>query len=192
MLTTFNGATGPGSYAAVYTGFTGSAPDGPDHLTIQNVAALLYTFSNTGPDPYSFSFLELSPVNTTGAFAIAPFQVDGHTFTRAMHTTVGGADCFVFGSAGATLLGDGSCGIGAFPPEAALLTAFDGATGPGSYTAVNYVSSGIGFAAPNHLTIEALSLPVPPVETPEPSGLMLALGGLGVLAVSARRRRRRC
>jgi len=65
--------------------------------------AVLYTFSENGVNPYSFSFLEPSLLDATGAFAIAPFQVGSLTFTQATLTQTGGTGCFQFGTAGATL-----------------------------------------------------------------------------------------
>ena len=42
--------------------------------------AVLYTFSETGVNSYSFSFLEPSLLDATGAFAVPPFEVSGLTF----------------------------------------------------------------------------------------------------------------
>lgn len=121
-------------------------------------AAALYTFANTGADPYSFSFLELSPLTTTGAFPIAPFQVGGLTFTQATLTQVDGTGCFQFGTAGASLTATPfSCGLSAFAPSGGWQSLFLGATAPGTYDAFNAASEGSAPAAPNRLTIQTVS-----------------------------------
>lgn len=195
----FFGVSGPGSYTAFNAASQGSAPVAPDQLTIQNVAALQYTFSKAGANPYSFSFLELNPITATGAFAIAPFQVGGLTFTQADLVASGATDCFQFGTAGASLTATNfTCGVAAFAPEGGWQSLFFGITGPGTYTAFNAASQGSAPAAPDILTIVGLSgsppppppPPPPPVGVPEPSGLALIFGGLAVLVVS--RRRRQC
>ena len=60
--------------------------------------AVLYTFSENGVNPYSFSFLEPSLLDATGAFAIPPFQVGSLTFAQATLTQAGGTGCFQFGT----------------------------------------------------------------------------------------------
>src|SRR5579871_2763528 len=95
-------------------------------------AATLYTFSNTGANPYSFSFLEAGPLTSTGSFAIPPFQVSGLTFTQATFTQSGGVECFQFGTAGAALTAAASsCGLNAFAPDGGWQSLFFGATGLG-------------------------------------------------------------
>ena len=181
----FFGATAPGTYTAFNAVSNGSAPAAPNQLTIQDVSAYHYTFSSNGPNPYSFSFLELGLLNTTGAFAIAPFQVGGLTFTQATLTQAAGTGCFQFGTAGASLTATpSSCGLSAFAPDGGWQSLFFGATAPGTYTAFNAVSNGSAPAAPDQLIIIA---PVP-----EPASLVLLACGLALLAVLARVRRRPC
>jgi hypothetical protein len=173
----FFGATAPGTYSAFNAASNGSAPAAPNELTIQNVSAYDYTFSNTGANPYSFSFLELTPLSATGSFSIAPFQVDGLNFTQATLTDVAGTECFQFGTSGASLTSPpSSCGLAAFSPDGGWQSLFFGATTPGTYSAFNAASEGSAPAAPNQLTIAFES------ETPEPSGLVLLGSGLAVLA----------
>src|SRR5579862_825493 len=118
-------------------------------------AAVEYTFSNTGADPYSFSLLEPSLLTTTGAFPIAPFQVGGLSFTQATLTQAGGTGCFQFGTAGATLTATPfSCGLSAFAPQGGWQSLFFGAIAPGTYTAFNAVAGGAAPPAPNQLTIQ--------------------------------------
>ena len=82
-------------------------------------ATLLYTFSNTGGSPYSFSFLEPEPLTGVGAFAIPPFQVGGLTFSQATFLETGGTECLQFGTPGATLTATSfSCGAAATAPDA--------------------------------------------------------------------------
>jgi hypothetical protein len=172
----FFGATVPGTYTAFNAASQGSAPAAPNQLTIQNVSAFQYTFSSNGPNPYSFSFLESAILNTTGAFAIAPFQVDGVTFTQATLVQTGGTGCFQFGTTGASLTATPfSCGLSAFAPAGGWQSLFFGETAPGTYTAFNAVSNGSAPAAPDQLTITAL---------PEPATPVLFGTGLGFLAVS--------
>ena len=180
----FFGTTAPGTYAAFNAVSNGSAPPAPDQLTIQDVAAFQYTFSNNGPNPYSFSFLEPTLLNTTGPFAIAPFQVGGVTFTQATLTQAAGTGCFQFGTAGASLTATPfSCGLSAFAPNGGWQSLFFGATAPGSYTAFNAVSNGSAPPAPNLLTITA---------QPEPASWALFAGGAAILAAFARKRQRDC
>ena len=181
----FLGATGPGTYTAFNAASEGSAPPAPDKLTIQSVSAFQYTFSNNGPNPYSFSFLERSLLNTTGAFAIAPFQVDGLTFTQATLTQADGTGCFQFGTAGASLTATPfSCGLSAFAPEGGWQSLFLGTTKPGTYTAFNAASDGSAPAAPDELNIATL---------PEPASLGLFASSLAILAaLTLGRRRSRC
>jgi len=170
----FLGATAPGTYTAFNTASGGSAPSAPNLLTIQDVSAFRYTFSSNGPNRYSFSFLESAILTTTGEFAIAPFQVDGVTFTQATLTQASGTGCFQFGTAGASLTTTpSSCGLSAFAPDGGWQSLFFGATAPGTYTAFNAVSEGSAPAAPGQLTISVL---------PEPVSPLLFAGGLGVLA----------
>jgi hypothetical protein len=144
-------------------------------------AATLYTFSNTGANPYSFSFLEPAPLTSTGSFAIPPFQEGGITFTQATLTEVAGTECFQFGSAGATLtVAPFSCGVSAFAPEGGWQSLFFGATAPGTYAAFNAVANGSALPAPDQLTIAAL---------PEPASWVLFAGGAALLAAFARKRR---
>jgi hypothetical protein len=120
--------------------------------------ATLYTFTNTAANPYSFSFLELNPLTTTGAFAIPAFPVDGITFTQATLTQADGTGCFQFGTAGASLTATQfSCGISAFSPDGASQSLFLGATTPGTYDAFDAASSGSAPPAPNQLTIQTVS-----------------------------------
>jgi hypothetical protein len=179
----FLGATAPGTYTAFNAASEGSAPAAPNQLTIQNVSAFQYTFSNNGTNPYSFSFLEAAILNTTGAFAIAPCQVNGLTFTQATLTQADGTGCFQFGTAGASLTATPfSCGLGAFAPDGGWQSLFLGATAPGTYTAFNAASEGSAPAAPGQLTITAL---------PEPASPVLFAGGVAALAALALQRRRR-
>ena len=179
----FLGATGPGTYTAFNAAANGNAPAAPDQLTIQIVSAFQYTFSNNGPNPYSFSFLEPAILNTTEAFAIAPFQVGGLTFNQATLTQTGGTGCFQFGTAGASLTATPfSCGLGAFAPNGGWQSLFLGATAPGTYTAFNAASQGSAPAAPDQLTI---------TELPEPASPVMFAAGLAVLSAWARERRRR-
>ncbi len=176
----FLGAIAPGTYTAFNAVSNGSAPPAPNQLTIQQVAAFEYTFSNNGPNPYSFSFLEPAILNTTGAFAIAPFQIGGLTFTQATLAQAGGTGCFQFGSAGATLTATPfSCGLSAFAPDGGWQSLFFGATAPGTYAAFNAASNGSAPPAPNQLTIAA---------QPEPASWALFTGGAALLAAFARRR----
>ncbi len=178
----FFGVAGPGTYAAFNATSNGSAPPAPNQLTIQNVPAFEYTFSNNGANPYSFSFLEPSLLNATGPFAIAPFQMGGLTFTQASLTHAGGTSCFQFGTAGASLTAtQSSCGLSAFPPEGGWQSLFFGATGPGTYAAFNAASGGNAPAAPNGLTI---------TELPEPASWALFAGGALILAAFARKRKK--
>jgi hypothetical protein len=172
----FFGATAPGTYEAFNAVSQGSAPSAPNQLTIQDVSAFQYTFAANGPNPYSFSFLELNPLTTTGGFAIAPFQVGGLTFTQASLTAVAGTDCFQFGTAGASLTATPfSCGLSAFAPDGGWQSLFFGATGPGTYAAFNTASNGSAPAAPNQLTV---------IDLPEPTSLLLLAFGLTVLATA--------
>jgi hypothetical protein len=173
----FFGATAPGTYTAFNAASQGSAPGAPTQLTIQTVSAFQYTFSNNGLSPYSFSFLEPGILTTTGAFAIAPFQVGGLSFTQATLVQTGGTGCFQFGTAGASLTATPfTCGVGAFAPDGGWQSLFFGATAPGTYTAFNAASQGSAPAAPGQLTI---------TELPEPTSLMLFAGGAALLAVLA-------
>jgi hypothetical protein len=182
----FFGVTGNGTYTAFNSASDGSAPAAPEQLTIQSVSAVQYTFSSDGPTPYSFSFLELTPLNTSGAFAIAPFQVGGLTFTQATLTQAGGTDCFQFGSAGATLTATAfTCGLDAFSPDGGWQSLFFGVTGTGTFTAFNAASDGSAHAAPDQLTIADL----PSGDTPEPASLVLLASGLAFLAVLGKGRR---
>ena len=132
----------------------------------------LYTFSNTGSNPYSFSFLEMNPLNTTGAFAIAPFQVDALTFTQATLTQADGTGCFQFGTAGASLTATQfSCGLSAFAPDGGWQSLFLGETAPGTYTAFNAASDGSAPTAPGQLTIT--DLPEPATRWPFAAGLVV-------------------
>jgi hypothetical protein len=180
----FFGATAPGTYTAFNAAAQGSAPAGPNQLTIQDVSVFQYTFSNNSPNPYTFSFLEPANLTTTGPFAIAPFHVGGLTFTQATLVQAGGTGCFQFGTAGASLTATPfSCGLSAFAPEGGWQSLFFGATAPGTYAAFNAVANGSAPAAPDQLTIASL---------PEPATPLLLAGGLLVLASMALRRRRRC
>jgi hypothetical protein len=177
----FLGAIAPGTYTAFNAVANGSAPAAPNQLTIQDVSAYQYTFSNNGANPYSFSFLESAILNTTGAFAIPPFQVGGTTFTQATLTQANGTSCFQFGTAGASLTATPfSCGLSAFAPNGGWQSLFLGATAPGTYTAFNAVANGSAPAAPGQLTILAL---------PEPASSALLAGGLALLAALTRNRR---
>lgn len=179
----FLGAATPGTYTAFNAASEGSAPAAPNQLTIQDVTAFQYTFSNDGANPYSVSFLESAILNTTGAFAIAPFQVDGLTFTQATLTQADGTGCFQFGTAGASLTATPfSCGLGAFSPDGGWQSLFLGTTTPGAYTAFNAASEGSAPPAPDQLTITDL---------PEPASPVLLACGLSILTAFARHRRRR-
>ncbi len=179
----FFGAAGPGTYTAFNAASSGSAPPAPDRLTIQDVPAFQYTFSNNGPNPYSFSFLESALLNTTGPFPIPPFLEGGLTFTQATLTQAGGTDCFQFGTAGASLTASPvSCGLAAFAPDGGWQSLFFGVNGPGAYTAFNAVSEGSAPAGPDQLTIAA---------QPEPASWALFAGGAAILALFARKRPRR-
>jgi len=117
--------------------------------------------------------LEMSILNTTGAFAIAPFQVGGLTFTQATLTQADGTGCFQFATAGASLTATTfSCGLSAFAPAGGWQSLFLGTTAPGTYTAFNAAAEGSAPAAPDQLTITA---------SPEPASLVLLAGGLVVL-----------
>ena len=178
----FFGANTLGTYTAFNAASEGSAPAGPNQLTIQDVPAFQYTFSNDGASPYSFSFLEPALLSTAGAFPIAPFQVNGLTFTQATFNQSGGTECFQFGTAGAGLSASPfSCSVGAFAPEGGWQSLFFGANAPGSYTAFNAASQGSAPAGPDRLVITA---------TPEPSELGLVVIGVLGLAGFMRRRRR--
>ncbi len=151
----FLGATSNGTYSAFNAVANGSAPAAPNLLTIQDVSPFEYTFSGSG---YSFSFLEMNLLTATGAFTIAPFQVGGPNFTQATLTNVSGTDCFQFGTAGASLTATQfSCGLTAFSPEGGWQSLFFGANAPGTFNAFNAVSNGSAPAAPDTLTITALS-----------------------------------
>src|SRR5437588_12589909 len=79
--------------------------------------ATLYTFSNDGANPYSFSFLEPSLLTSTGSLAIPPFQANGVVFTQTSLSQFAGTSCFQFGTAGASLTATPStCGLSAFAP----------------------------------------------------------------------------
>ncbi len=180
----FLGATAPGTYAAFNAVSNGSAPAAPNQLTIQDVSVFQYVFSNNGPNPYSFSFLEPAILATSGPFAVAPFQVGGLTFTQATLTQADGTGCFQFGTAGASLTATPfSCGLNASAPEGGWQSLFLGANAPGTYAAFNAVANGSAPAAPGQLTITSL---------PEPASSLLFAGGLLVLASMALNRRRRC
>jgi len=180
----FFGATTPGTYTAFNAVANGSAPAAPNQLTIQDVTAFEYTFSNNGPTPYSFSFLESALITTTGPFAIAPFEAGGLTFTQATLTQAAGTGCFQFGSAGATLTATPfSCGLSAFAPAGGWQSLFFNATAPGTYTAFNAVANGSAPPAPDQLTIVLL---------PEPASWILCACGVAILAACSRKRRRNC
>jgi len=180
----FFGATAPGSYTAFNAVANGSAPPAPNLLTIQDVSAVQYTFSNNGTNPYSFSFLEPAILSATGPFAIAPFQVGGVTFTQATLTQAGGTECFQFGTAGALLTATSfSCSVSAFAPNGGWQSLFFGGTAPGAYTAFNAIANGSAPPAPTELTITAL---------PEPASWALLAGGAAVLTAFARKRQRGC
>jgi hypothetical protein len=177
----FFGGNAPGTYTAFNAIANGSAPPAPDQLTIQNVSAFQYTFTNNGPAPYTFSFLESTILDATGAFAIAPFQVNGVTFTQATLTHSGGVDCFQFGTGGATLTATAfSCSLSAFAPDGGWQSLFFGGNAPGAYTAFNAIANGSAPPAPGQLTI---------TELPEPASLFLFFGGLAFLAALALHRR---
>jgi hypothetical protein len=174
----FFGGFTPGTYTAFNAASQGAAPAAPDLLTISEVSAWEYTFSNSGPNPYSFSFLELAPLNGAGPFAIAPFQVGGLTFTQATAMFTGGTGCFQFGTAGASVTASPfTCSLDANAPDGAWQTLFFGSFGPGTYTAFNAIAAGAAPAAPNELTINFL---------PEPASLALFAGGLAVLVFRRR------
>jgi hypothetical protein len=178
----FLGATAPGTYTAFNTASQGSGLAAPNQLTIRNVSAYQYTFSNTGPNPYSFSFLEQSILGGAGAFPIAPFQVTGVDFTQATLTQTNGIGCFQFGTTGASLTATPlSCGLSAFAPAGGWQSLFLGNTAPGTFTAFNTASAGSAPAAPNQLTITLN-------EVPEPASEELFAGGLMVLAALALRK----
>jgi hypothetical protein len=180
----FLGATAAGTYTAFNAAADGSAPAAPDQLTIQDVSVFQYTFSNNGPNPYSFSFLEPAVLTTTGPYAIAPFQVNGLTFTQATLTQADGTGCFQFGTAGASLTATPfSCALSAFPPEGGWQSLFLGAAVPGTYAAFNAAADGSAPAAPDQLTITSL---------PEPASPLLFASGLMALVSMALNRRRRC
>jgi hypothetical protein len=173
----FLAGAAPGRYTAFNAVSQGSAPAAPDVLTIQNVSAFQYTFSRTGTNPYSFSFLEQSRLDATGALAIPPFAVDGLQFTQATLTQVSGTDCFQFGTAGATLTATPfSCGLSASAPDGGWQSLFLAGSLPGTYAAFNAVSQGSAPAAPDRLTITAI---------PEPSNMSLIVDGLVILALLA-------
>jgi hypothetical protein len=178
----FFGANTPGSYTAFNAISQGSAPAAPDRLTIQTVSAYQYTFSNSGPNPYSFFFLEPAILTASGRLAIAPFQVGGLTFPQATFSESSGTECFQFGTAGASLAASSlSCSLGAFAPDGGWQSLFFGANMPGGYTAFNGISEGSAAAAPTQLTITAL---------PEPASPVLFSVGLAVVAALAWRRKR--
>jgi hypothetical protein len=172
----FPGGSAPGTYTAFNSVSDGSAPPAPNQLTIQYVSAFQYTFSNDGAHPYSFSFLESAILNTTGAFAIAPFQLDGVTFTQATLTQADGTGCFQFGTAGASLTATPfSCGLSAFSPDGGWQSLFLGTITPGTYTAFNAASDGSAPPAPDQLTITDL---------PEPTTPILFACGLSILTIA--------
>jgi len=174
----FFGSFAPGTYTAFNAASAGTVLAAPDLLTISEVSAWEYTFSNTGPNPYSFSFLELTPLSGTGAFAIAPFQGDGLTFTQATASIVGGIGCFQFGTAGASVSASSfTCSADANAPDGAWQSSFFGSLGPGTYQAFNTVSVGSAPAAPNQLTVTLL---------PEPGSLALFAGGLAIVVLRRR------
>lgn len=184
----FFGASGPGTYNAFNAVADGSAPPAPNQLTIQNVTAYQYTFSNNGPNPYSFSFLEQNLLTNTGNIPIAPFDVNDLIFTQATLTQVAGTGCFQFGTAGASLTATPfSCGLNAFSPDGGWQSLFFGATAPGTYDAFNAVSDGSAPAAPDVLIIANLNPPPPPSAVPEPSTLVFLASGLVLLAAFTKR-----
>lgn len=122
-------------------------------------AAVLYTFSNlNAASPYNFSLLETGILNSTGAFAIPPFQINSLTYTQATLTAASGTECFQFGTAGASLSATpSSCGVSAFSPDGGMQSLFLGANAPGTYAAFNAISNGSAPAAPTLLTIQYVS-----------------------------------
>jgi hypothetical protein len=178
LVAFFPNLTAPGTYHAAISHSEGSAIAAPDQLTIANVSAYRYTFSNNVASPYSFSFLEQNLLTAPGTFPIAPFSIGGSTFTQA---AFGAGRCWGFATSGGVVSSDSSsCTEGASPPEAGWLVAYSTTTtAPGSYNAVLSHADGSAIAAPNRLVITAL---------PEPSTVFLGGSCLTGLVLLGRRR----
>lgn len=178
----FQGAITNGSYAATGTQSLGNAPASPTLLTITPMTAVLYTLSNDGGNPYSFSFAEPDPlIAATGPFAIPAFTVGGTTFTQGAFFNLGAQQCFEFGSAGATLSVASGCSESASAPDGAIQSTFLGAVTPGSFAAVGTQSLGNAPVSPDQLVITAV---------PEPATLALLGAGLAMCGWRMRNARR--
>ena len=154
--------------------------------SVAQAGSILYTFANTGTNPYSFSFSENSVLTTAGTFAITPFTVDGFTFTQAALGVFSTSYCFVFGTAGANPVsgGSSSCAVTALSGEAGLESTFAGPPNTvGFYTTSD--GSGIGgiptAQGPNQLTISSV---------PELPGISLVSLGICAMAVFSKKLRR--
>lgn len=148
--------------------------------SLAQAGPILYTFANTGTNPYSFSFVENSILTSPGTFAITPFTIDGFTFTQAALGVVSNSYCFVFGTAGANPVSgnSSSCSVTALPGEAGLQSTF---VGPPNMTGLYTTASDSGLGGiptaqgANQLTISSV---------PEPGSILLlgsALCAVGIL-----------
>ena len=143
-------------------------------------ASELYTFENTGANPYSFSFFESTFLTTPGIFSIPSFTVGGNTYTKAaLGISGGGGYCFSFASA----IGSATpCSVSAGSSSGAgFVSLFPAANAPGTYNASIANPVGVATAAPDQLIIAVI---------PEPSTWLPAATSIALLALFAARRKR--